>query len=79
METTRVKIGDYVRCVNVLKHPKYPVGIIEGIDGGYIYVHTPVQDETPDDRCIFELYDNELVKITEKEYFKSLLRGDNIR
>ncbi len=79
METTRFQVGDYVKLVNVLKHPNYPVGIIESIDGGYFFVHTPVDDETPDDRCVFELYHNELVKITEKEYFKSLLRGDNIR
>ena len=78
METTRFQVGDHVRLVNTLKH-KLPVGIIERIDGGYFYVHTPVVDETPDDRCVFESYHNEMVKITEKEYFKSLLRGDNIR
>lgn len=79
MKTTRIEVGDHVRLVNVLKHPKYPVGIVEQIDGAYIYVHTPVSDETPDDRCVFELYENEIVHITEQEYFKSLLNGDNIR
>ena len=79
MKTNRIEVGGYVRVVNTLKHPLCPVGIIEQIDGAYIYVHTPVQDETPDDRCVFELYENEIVHITEKEYFKSLLRGDNIR
>lgn len=73
------EIGNHVRLVNVLKHPLYPVGIVERIDGGYHYVHTPVSDETKDDRCVFELLHNEMVQITEKEYFKSLLRGDNIR
>lgn len=72
-------VGDHVRLVNVLKHPNYPVGIVENIDGAYIFVHAPVPDETPKDRCIFEVYDNEIVYITEKEYFASLLRGDNIR
>lgn len=76
---TNDRIGSYVRLVNVLKHPKYPVGKIERIDGAYIYVHTPAQDETPDDRCVFEVFENEIVHITEKEYFKSILRGDNIR
>jgi hypothetical protein len=79
METTRIEVGNYVRLVNVLKHPLMPVGKIESINGAYIYVHTPVQDETPDDRCVFEVYENEIVSITEKEYFKSILRGDNIR
>ena len=72
-------IGDHVRLVNTLKHPNYPVGIIESIDGGYIYVHTPIADETPKDRCVFEVYDNEIVYITEQEYFAALLKGDNIR
>lgn len=74
-----IEIGDHVRLVNVLKHPNYPVGIIERIDGAYIYVHAPMQDETKHDRCVFELYENEIVHITEKEYFKSILQGDNIR
>ena len=73
------KVGDHVRLVNVLKHPNYPVGIIEDINGSYIYIHTPVSDETPKDRCVFECYENEIVSITEKEYFKSLLKGDNVR
>jgi hypothetical protein len=73
------KTGDHVRLVNVLKHPNYPVGIVERTDGLYIYVHTPVADETPKDRCVFEVYDTEIVYITEQEYFASLLKGDNIR
>jgi len=79
MDNEQIKIGDYVRLVNVLKHPLYPVGRIERIDGAYVYVHTPVIDETEDDRCVFELLENEIVHITEKEYFKSILRGDNLR
>lgn len=73
-----IKVGDHVRLVNILKHVTHPVGIVENIDGAYIYVHTPVPDETDDDRCVFECYDNELVPITEKEYFTSMLRGDNL-
>jgi len=72
------KVGDYVRLVNILKHKKFPVGIIESIDGAYIMVHTPVPDETPKDRCVWEVYDNEIVHLTEQEYFKALLNGDNI-
>lgn len=74
-----IKVGDHVRLVNVLRHPDYPVGVIEQIDGAYIYVHTPMADETAKDRCVFELYENEFVFITEQEYFKALLNGDNIR
>jgi len=74
-----MKIGNHVRLVNVLKHPNYPVGIVERIDGAYIYVHTPIADEIEKDRCVFEVYDNEIVSITENEYFKALLAGDNIR
>ncbi len=73
------KAGDHVRLVNVLKHPNYPVGVVERTDGMYIYVHTPVADETPKDRCVFELYENEVVYITAHEYTVSLLKGDNIR
>ena len=73
------KVGDFVRLVNVLKHPNCPVGIVERTDGMYIYVHTPVADETPKDRCVFEVYDNEIVYITDQEYVTSLLKGDNIR
>ena len=79
MMGNRIKVGDHVRLVNVLKHPNYPVGIVERTDGGYIYVHTPVSDETPKDRCVFELYENEFIPITEQEYFKAILNGDNVR
>jgi len=78
MYGNKYKVGDYVRCVNILKHKKFPVGIIESIDGGYIYVHTPVPDETPKDRCVWEVYDNEIVLLTKKEYFAALLNGDNV-
>lgn len=73
------KVGDHVRLVNVLKNHRMPVGIVESIDGAYIYVHTPVPDETKEDRCVFELYENELVHITEQEHFKLLLAGANIQ
>lgn len=71
------KVGDHVRLVNVLQHNRMPVGIVERIDGAYIYVHTPVPDETSKDRCVFELYENELIHITEQEHFKLLLAGVN--
>lgn len=78
MAARRMKVGDHVRIVNFLKHGNYPVGVIERFDGAYIYVHTPVVDETPKDRCVFEMYENEIVYITDKEYFKALLDGNNI-
>jgi len=77
--TGRLKVGDHVRVVNYLANNRMPVGIIESIDGSYHYVHTPVNDETEDDRCVFECYDNELVKVTEQEYFMLLLAGTNIK
>jgi len=76
-----IQVGDHVRLLHVfstvLKHKKQPVGIVERIDGWYIYVHTPVSDETPRDRCVYEVYENEIVKITEEEYFRLLLKGAN--
>jgi hypothetical protein len=79
MENDPIKVGDHVRIVNLLANHKMPVGIVERIDGWYIYVHTPVSDETPKDRCVYEAYENELVKITEEEYFKLILKGANIK
>ncbi|MHA1288151.1 MAG: hypothetical protein ACTSPB_12175 [Candidatus Thorarchaeota archaeon] len=78
MVARRIKVGDHVRIVNFLKHGNYPVGVVESIDGAYIYVHTPVADETEKDRCIFEMYENEIVYLTDKEYFKALLDGNNL-
>jgi len=74
----RIKVGDHVRIVNLLANKKMPVGLVENIDGAYIYVHTPVDGETPNDRCVYEAYENELVKITEQEYFKLILAGANL-
>ena len=74
----RIKIGDHVRIVNLLVNKKMPVGFVERIDGAYIYVHTPVDGETTNDRCVYEAYENELVKITEQEYFKLILAGANL-
>lgn len=72
------EIGDHVRVVNLLADKRMPVGIVERINGGYIYVHTPVAGETEDDPCVYEAYSNELVHVTEQEYFKLLLQGANI-
>ena len=73
----RFEVGDHVRIVNYLANKKMPVGLVEGHGNGMIYVHTPVEDETEEDRCVYECYHNELVKITEQEYFKLLLKGVN--
>jgi len=73
----RIQVGDHVRIVNLLANKKMPVGIIERINGSYIYVHTPVAGETEKNRCVYEAYENELVKVTEQEYFKLILSGAN--
>jgi hypothetical protein len=75
-----IKVGDHVRILNVFKDEAQTIGvtgIVESIDGAYVYVHTPMPDETPNDPCVFEALENEIVFITKKEYFKSILRGDN--
>ena len=72
------KVGDHVRVVNYLMNNKMPVGIIERINGAYHYVHVAVSDETEDDRCVYECYPNELVKVSEAEYFKLVLSGVNL-
>jgi len=55
-----------------------PVGIVERIDGAYHYVWVDMPDAPMIDRCIYEVYHNELVKITEQEYFKLILAGTNL-
>ena len=77
MNDERIKVGDHVRIVNLLANHKMPVGIVESINGYYIYVYTPVSDETEFNRYIYEAYENELVKITKQEYFKLILSGVN--
>lgn len=72
-----IKVGDHVRIVNLLANKKMPVGVVERIDGYYIYVHTPVSSETKNNKCVYEAYENELVKITKQEYFKLILAGAN--
>lgn len=74
----KIRIGDRVRIVNLLVNHKMPVGIVERINGSYIYVQTPMKGVVKEDRCIFETYANELVKITKQEYFKLLLAGTNL-
>jgi hypothetical protein len=73
------KIGDRVRVVGYFENGHKPVGIIERFDGAYVYVHTPVKDETEKDRCVLENYDHELIHVSDAEYFKLLLKGENIR
>lgn len=77
MDNERFEIGDHVRIVNYIANPAMPVGIIENIDGAYHYVRSRRSGETTEDKCVFEVYPNEMVKITEQEYFKLLLKGVN--
>ena len=73
----RFEVGDHVRIVNYLANNKMPVGIVERIDGMYIYVDVNTDDETHKYKGKFEVYANEIVKITEQEYFKLILSGAN--
>ncbi len=71
-------VGDHVRIVNLLANKKMPVGIIESINGGYIYVWVDIGlDPNEKYQNVYEAYANELVKITGQEYFKLILAGAN--
>lgn len=71
-------VGDHVRIVNLLANKKMPVGIIESINGGYIYVWVDIGlDPNEKYQNVYEAYANELVKITKQEYFKLILAGAN--
>ena len=74
----RYKIGDHVRIVNYLANNKMPVGIIVGIDGAYIDVDVNTDGVQYRYKGHYEVYPNEIVKITEEEYFKLILSGANI-
>lgn len=76
MRTNRIKVGDHVRIVNYLR-TSMPVGIVERMDGTYIYVTVDVDGREHQYRGKYEVYENELVKITEQEYFKLILAGAN--
>jgi hypothetical protein len=70
-------VGDHVRIVNYLK-TSMPVGIVERIDGEYIYVDVNLDNQNRHQyKGHFEVYRNEIVKITEQEYFRLLLAGAN--
>jgi len=72
------QIGDHVRIVNYLTHNQKPVGKVERIDGAYIYVDVNLDNqERHQYKGHYEVYPNEIVKITEQEYFKLILAGAN--
>lgn len=75
--TDPIKIGDHVRIVNFLLDNKKPVGIVERLDGSYIYINVNVDSAEHQYRGHYEVYDNEIVRITEQEYFKLILAGSN--
>ena len=78
MEHESYKIGDHVRIVNYLRDNKMPVGIVENIDGAYIYVDVNIDNQNRHQyKGHYEVYPNEIVKITEQEYFKLILAGAN--
>lgn len=73
-----IKIGDHVRIVNYLINRNMPVGIVERIDGAYIYVNATIDGKEHQYKGHYEVYPNEIVKITEQEFFKFLLSGANL-
>lgn len=78
MSHDRIKVGDHVRIVNLLKNKKMPVGVVESINGAYIYVWVDIGlDPNEKYQNVYEAYENELVKITKQEYFKLILAGAN--
>ena len=77
MEYESYKVGDHVRIVNYFVH-KMPVGIVESIDGAYIYVDVNLDNQQRHQyKGHYEVYPNEIVKITKQEYFKLILKGVN--
>lgn len=73
-----IRVGDHVRIVNLLMNKKMPVGIVEKINGAYIYVWVDIGlDPDAKYQNVYEAYENELVKITKQEYFKLILAGAN--
>ena len=73
----RFEVGDHVRIVNYLK-TSMPVGIVERIDGGYIYVNVNLNNqERHEYKDHYEVYENEIAKITKQEYFRLILAGAN--
>ena len=73
----QIQIGDHVRIVNYLTSNKMPVGIVDRLDGAYIYVLAEMSDAGDENPVTFEVYYNEIVKITEQEFFKLILKGAN--
>jgi hypothetical protein len=78
MEHDRIEVGDLVRIVNYLKNNQMPVGKVTHMDGQYITVDVNANDDTRYEyKGKYEVYPNEIVKITEQEYFRLLLAGAN--
>ena len=78
MNPEPIRVGDHVRIVNLLKNKKMPVGMVERINGAYIYVWVDIGlDSNEKYQNVYETYENELVKITVQEYFKLILAGAN--
>lgn len=75
--TDPIKIGDHVRIVNYLTNNRMPVGIVIGMDSAYIDVDVNVDGSEHRYKGKYEVYPNEIVKITEQEYFRLILAGAN--
>lgn len=73
----RIQVGNHVRIVNLLRNKKMPVGIVERINSAYFYVWVDLPSTAKKNRCVYEAYENELVKVTKAEYFKLILSGAN--
>lgn len=79
MNNSSIKVGDHVRIVNYLTNSNMPVGKVERMDGAYIYVNvnTDGDDSRYQYKGHYEVYPNEIVKITKQEYFRLILAGAN--
>lgn len=77
MDNEQIKVGDYIRLVNFLLDEKRPVGIVVHINGSYIDVDVNTDGKKHRYRGKYEVYPNEIVKITKQEYFKLILAGSN--
>ena len=76
----RIHKGDCVKLKAIIKRDRFdaivhPVGIVDEIDGYEFWVNVVHQDSP--EPVPYVCYENELEKVSEKEYFKYLLSGHN--
>jgi len=75
----RIRTGDCVKLKHIVKRSDaniaYPVGVVDNVDGMEFWVNV-VHHDAPEP-VPYVCYENELEKISEKEYFKCMLAGYN--